>query len=181
MFIDTSIIAMTHIGALPMSVELQNLVFEFTYGSTALYMHKINFAPVFEELNLRMNYYRSVAGKAQELCAMLSQYMDQEIIQSFSIQRLQFSPQAFSASGFRKLVKSASELNVVIITIDWTNRTSGPPDVEVYPHPFNGSIYVTSLMYPSEEEDDDEYDEYSCQYAVTLELFSKHFRIRELI
>lgn len=179
MFIDTSIIAMTTIGALPMSVELQNLVFEFTYGSTALYQHKIEFAPVFEELNRRMNYYRSVEKKVLEFCAMLSQYKDQGAVQSFSTQRIQYSPQAFAASGFRKLVKSSSELNVVIITINWTNRSSGPREVEVYPHPFNGSIYVTDLMHPSEE--DDEYDEHSCQYEITLELFSSHFRIRELM
>lgn len=162
---DASIISTTPVSALPMLPELQNLVFEFMYGSTTLYAQK-RIAPICKELILSVSSYRAVIDKTQELSAMLTQYQSQGSVQSFSVRT--------NGHIFR-------DSNMTIFTINWTNRSSGPFEVEVRPYPITGSIYVTDLMLPAEEECDDEYDEYSFQYGITLELFSRNFRIQSLM
>lgn len=162
---DASIIATTPVSVLPMLPELQNLVFEFMHGSTTLYAQK-RIAPICEEVLSTVRPYQSVMDKTRSLSEMLTQYQTQGFVQSFMIQE----------SGIR-----FTNYFETYFTIDWTNRTSGPINVTVCPHWNNGSIYVTDLMLPAAEEADDEYDENSYEFGLTLECFSSGFRIQEFM
>lgn len=158
---DASIIATTPIAIIPMLPELQNLVFEFMHGSTTLYAQK-RIAPICKELISSVRFYQAVMDKTHSLSEMLTQYQTQGIVRSFTVRTI--------GNRFTDEFETS-------FTINWTNRTNGPINVVVCPHWNNGSIYVTDLMLPAEEEADDEYDEYSYQFGLTLECFSRGFRI----
>lgn len=94
---------------------------------------------------------------------MLTQYQTQGIVQSFTVEESEERWTGYFETMF---------------VINWTNRTSGPIDVAICPHWNNGSIYVTDLMLPAAEAEDDDYSEYSYAFGVTLESFSLGFNIR---
>lgn len=162
---DASIIATTPMSVLPMLPELQNLVFEFMYGSTTMYAQK-RLAPICKELYVKVRPYCAVTDKTHSLSDMLSQYQIQGVVQSFTVDEI----------GTRWTNDFETMFN-----INWTNRTSGPINVVVCPHWNNGSIYATDLMQPAAEEADDEYDENSYEFGLTLESFSRGFRIQQFM
>jgi hypothetical protein len=154
MFADMSIIAMTPISMVPFIPELQNLVFEFIHGSTALYTHKLRFAPVLEDLSHRLRFKRAVEEKVNDLFITLANFMDQGYVRSASMYNAENTYQYITAAEYRRELRMIpSKLCDMVFEIEWTDLFNGPQFVQVWYSEDYGSIYMTQQFFPADDED----------------------------
>ncbi len=153
MFVDTSIIATTPISTFPFTTELQNLVFEFVYGSTALYAHKIQFAPVVNELQQRLRFQLAIEEKVHSFYALLDTYADHGYIRNFGMFNAEHAYRNVPITEYRQeLLMIPSELCEITFMIEWSEHVVGPRFVQVWYDPVRGGVYMTQQFFPPEVE-----------------------------
>jgi hypothetical protein len=153
MFTDTSIITTTPIGSIPMLLELQNIVFEFIYGSTALYAHKIKFTPVIKELQWRLRFQLAMEEKVHSFYSMLDSYSDHGYIRSFGLFNAEHAHLNVPVDQYRReLMMIPSELCEMTFMIEWSEHVSGPRFVQVWYDQMYGGVYMTQQFFPPEVE-----------------------------
>lgn len=152
MITDTSIIATTPIGILPFSTEIQNIVFEFIHGSTALYQHKIRFAPLINELAWRMRYKLVMEEKVCAMVSVLTRSLDEGFVRSFDLFRYDPSSDGVSIREYRRhsmIIPTA--FSQMVFDIQWSDAMNGGPQfVEVWYDYTHGSIYMTQDFFVPE-------------------------------
>lgn len=158
MFNDLSIIKKTPIGVLPFSTEIQNIVFEFIHGSTALYQHKIRFTPLVNELAWRLRYKLAMEEKVCGLVSVLTRSINEGFVRNFGLFQYDPSSDGVSTREYRRhLMMIPTAFSQMVFDIQWIDAMEGGPQfVEVWYDYTHGSLYMTQQFFVPEGEDSPE-------------------------
>jgi hypothetical protein len=144
MFNDLSIIKKTPISVLPFVAEIQNIVFEFIHGSTALYEHKIRFSPLVNELAWRFRYRLAMEEKVNGLFSVLTKSLTEGFVRSFELFRYDSLSEGVTTREYRRhLMMIPTAFSQMVFNIQWADAMEGGPQfVEVWYDYTHGSIYI---------------------------------------
>lgn len=159
MFNDLSIISKTPISVLPFVTEIQNIVFEFEHGSTALYAHKIRFTPVIKDLSWRLRYKLALEEKVIGLFSVLNKALSEGFVQSFELFRHDPSSEGAHVREYRRnLMMIPTAFSQMVFSIYWGDvMVGGPQFIEVWHDYTYGSIYMTQHFFVPEGGDASEF------------------------